>query len=46
MFTQANIISANMATLLAKDGGQIFGTKIVLTAGVGGQRIMNVTSHI
>jgi len=34
---QANIISVNIATLLAKDGGHIFGTNIVLTAGVGGQ---------
>ena len=45
---QANIISANIATLLAKDGGQIVGTRILLTAGVGSQSygvqgIMNVT---
>ena len=44
---QANIIDANIAKLLATDGGQIFGTNIVLTAGVGGQSygvqgIMNV----
>ena len=30
---QANIISAKIAKLLATDGGQIFGTNIVLTAG-------------
>ena len=45
---QANVISANIAKLLATDGGQIFGTNIVLIAGVGGQSygvqgIMNVT---
>jgi len=44
----ANIVSANIAKLLATDGGQNFGINIVLTAGVGGQSygvqgIMNVT---
>jgi hypothetical protein len=43
---QANIISANIAKLPATDGSQIFGTNIVLTAGVGGQSYKESwTSH-
>jgi len=34
---QVNIISSEIASLLAKDGGPTYGTNIVLTAGVGGQ---------
>ena len=42
------IISAKIASFLAKDGGPTYGTNIILTAGVGGQSygvqgIMNVT---
>ena len=33
----ANIISAKIASVLAKDGGQKYRTNIVLTAGVGDQ---------
>ena len=46
---QVNIISAKIAALLAKDGGPMYGTNIVLTAGVGGQSygmqgVINVTA--
>ena len=45
---QTNIISSSVAALLERDGGSIFETNIVLTAGVGGtsygvQGIMNLT---
>jgi len=45
---QTNMISAKIAALLAKDGGQTYDTNIVLTSGVGGQSykvqgIMNLT---